>query len=191
MKSGINSWNTLKVTDMSEMFMGATSFNQKLDLWNTSSVTKMRYMFKDAISFNQNFGASWVTTTVTEMDYMFAGALEFNQDIGGWDTSNVIDMGRMFELATSFDQNLGVWDISSIAFMSDMFDNSGMSHTNANATLAGWANFVQVNEGPFDIALGMENVPLCGESGDYALNVLINDYNWQIPQTFDYNPECP
>jgi hypothetical protein len=104
-------------------------------------------------------------------------------------------MSDMFYYAISFDQNLGSWNIGSITpitgEMTGMFDNSGMSHTNANATLAGWADFVQFNEGPFNIALGMENVPLCGESGDYALNVLINDYNWQIPQTFDYNPECP
>ncbi|NYJ27148.1 BspA family leucine-rich repeat surface protein [Allomuricauda sp. ARW1Y1] len=179
-----------QVENMSSMFYGASSFNGSIGDWETINVTSMAQMFQGASSFNQDIG-EWKTENVTSMVNMFWEASSFNQDIGLWNTKNVTNMARMFQEASSFDQNLGVWDISSIAFMSDMFDNSGMSHTNANATLAGWANFVQVNEGPFDIALGMENVPLCGESGDYALNVLINDYNWQIPQTFDYNPECP
>ena len=42
-----------KVTNMSYMFGGATSFNQPLDNWNVSNVTNMGGMFLNAESFNQ------------------------------------------------------------------------------------------------------------------------------------------
>ena len=34
-----------KVTNMSEMFNGASSFNQPLNNWDVSNVRNMRYMF--------------------------------------------------------------------------------------------------------------------------------------------------
>lgn len=75
--------------------------------------------------------------------------------------------------------------------MFGMFNGSGMSHTNANATLAGWADFVLQNDGPFNVSLGMEGVLLCGEQGDYALGVLMSvDYGWYITG-IQYDINCP
>ena len=39
------SWQTGKVTAMSNMFMGAAAFNQSLALWQAGSVTAMCRMF--------------------------------------------------------------------------------------------------------------------------------------------------
>ena len=48
----ISNWNVSNVTNMSEMFYRAESFNQPLK-WNVSNVTDMKRMFHRAESFNQ------------------------------------------------------------------------------------------------------------------------------------------
>ena len=52
-------WDVSNVERMSEMFEGATSFNQPLNKWNVSNVKIMRWMFQDAHSFNQPLHAPW------------------------------------------------------------------------------------------------------------------------------------
>ena len=56
-RDGIAERDTSKVTDMSNMFEGASSFNEDLSLWNITSVTSMFDMFWGATSFNQNLCA--------------------------------------------------------------------------------------------------------------------------------------
>jgi len=52
----ISTWETGGVTDMSELFEDASSFNEDISAWDTSGVTTMVEMFQDASSFNQNIG---------------------------------------------------------------------------------------------------------------------------------------
>ncbi|WP_349351416.1 MULTISPECIES: BspA family leucine-rich repeat surface protein [unclassified Flagellimonas] len=182
--------NLSETTSMVRMFRWADQFNGDIGNWNTSNVTNMEDIFNNAIAFNQDIGG-WNTSNVTLMTGAFAGATIFNQDLSGWDTFNVINMFGMFSFAESFDQDLGGWDITNITSMFGMFNGSGMSHTNANATLAGWADFVLQNDGPFNVSLGMEGVLLCGEQGDYALGVLMSvDYGWYITG-IQYDINCP
>ena len=47
------------LTNMDNMFRGATSFNQPLNNWNVSNVGDMGDMFLDARSFNQPLHAPW------------------------------------------------------------------------------------------------------------------------------------
>ena len=99
---------------MSEMFIGPndkSSFNQPIGNWNTANVTNMKEMFGGATEFNQPIG-SWNTANVTDMGGMFGGATEFNQPIGDWNVSNVTVMGCMFENAIAFNQPIGNWDVS-------------------------------------------------------------------------------
>ncbi|MFN3136990.1 MAG: BspA family leucine-rich repeat surface protein [Allomuricauda sp.] len=177
----IGGWETMNVTNLRSMFFGASSFNQDINGWITEKVTNMGSMFNEATAFNHSLSL-WDTGNVFTMSRMFKNATSFNQDIGNWDTKKVNNMHEMFMNASSFDQNLGGWDISSITDMTGMFNNSGMSYTNANATLVGWANFVQENDnqGPYEIPLGMQGVILCGMGGDYALNTLFNSFLWNI-----------
>ena len=58
------------VTDMSEMFGGASSFNGDLSSWDVSSVTDMSDMFGGATSFDRPLNA-WVVSSVTDMSDMF------------------------------------------------------------------------------------------------------------------------
>ena len=48
----INNWDVSNVTDMTQMFYNAESFNQPLNKWNVSKVTNMGGMFYGANSFN-------------------------------------------------------------------------------------------------------------------------------------------
>ena len=56
----ITFWDTSDVTDMSYLFMGAETFNERL-LWNTSSVTNMGWMFWGAKAFNQRGQLRYIT----------------------------------------------------------------------------------------------------------------------------------
>ena len=49
-----------------------------------ASVTDMSDMFSDASSFNRDIG-DWNASAVTDMEWMFEEASAFNQDIGDWD----------------------------------------------------------------------------------------------------------
>jgi len=141
----ISDWDTSEVTDMSDMFFGAKSFNQPLEKWDVSQVTymygmfaltksfnqplekwdvskvtDMRGMFHVASSFNQPL-EKWDVSKVTDMKWMFYGASSFNQPLEKWDVSKVTNMNRMFALTNSFNQPLEKWDVSKVTDMEEMF----------------------------------------------------------------------
>jgi surface protein len=115
---------TTRMTDMSEMFVSATTFNEPIASWDTSSVTNTNYMFYNAAAFNQPIG-NWDTSKVTNMIYMFYGASAFNQPINtnglAWNTSKVTNMSSMFYNAAAFNQPIGNWDTSKVTNMIYMF----------------------------------------------------------------------
>lgn len=165
-------------TSLRAMFQECALFNNDISNWDVSNVSDMLGMFSNS-SFNGDI-SNWDVGNVTNMSGMFYGNTAFNGNISNWNVSYVTDMSNMFQDATAFDQDLGGWDIGSIETMENMFDNSGMAPPNSNTTLVGWANFVDQNAGPTNIALGMQNIVLCGMGADYALGVLINDHSWNI-----------
>lgn len=117
----IDNWDISNVTDMSSMFRNATAFNQPIGDWDTGNVIDMLFLFKNAAAFDQPIG-NWDTSNVTDMAGMFSGATAFNQPIGSWNTSNVTNMGTgMFYLASSFNQPIGNWDTSNVTIMLNMF----------------------------------------------------------------------
>ena len=116
----LSSWDVSSVTDMHRMFDGATSFNGDLSSWDVTKVTDMSYMFIFATSFNGNL-SSWDVSAVTDMSSMFDGATSFDQPLNAWGVSSVTAMSYMFSGATSFDWPLNTWDVSSVTDMSGMF----------------------------------------------------------------------
>ena len=169
----------------------STPFNKDISNWNTEKVENMRSMFAGT-NFNQDI-SNWTTNAVTDMSYMFETAEAFNQDMSGWDTSEVTNMSFMFRNATSFDQDLGSWDISSLqnAFgMLGMLDNSGMSPENLSSTFIGWNNFVEQNNGPQDISLGVDNLTYCGNDALLAADNLFTDHGWQFVGNLGYQVDC-
>ena len=119
----IDSWNVSNVTDMSDMFFRATSFNQPIDSWNVSNVTNMAGMFFGATAFNQPIG-SWDVSNVTNMNSMFREASVLHQNISSWNVSNVTDMDYTFGFATNFNQPIGSWNVSNVNRMNGMFSNA-------------------------------------------------------------------
>ena len=119
----LNHWDVSNVTDMSGMFEFADAFNQEIDGWNVSKVKNMSRMFASANSFNQPI-ERWDVSKVIDMSGMFTEAQEFNQPLDKWNVSHVTDMSGMFHDARLFNQSLEKWDVSSVTNMSSMFDGA-------------------------------------------------------------------
>ncbi len=129
--SALVSWDTSSVTNMGDMFSGASSLTNidGVTNWDTSNVTNMSYMFSGASSLTNIDGASnWNTSSVTTMQSMFSGASSLtNVDaLADWDTSSVTNMSYMFYYASSLANIDGAsnWDTSSVTNMSHMFSGA-------------------------------------------------------------------
>ena len=132
---------TSLITDMSNMFNGAATFNYDISEWDTAAVTDMSFMFENAPLFNQNIG-SWNTSLVTNMSRMFYNLnyyydYAFNQNIGSWVTSNVTDMSLMFRGANHFNNgdssSIDSWDVSNVTNMLGIFSRATLFNKSLNS----------------------------------------------------------
>ena len=121
-------------------FQGCTSFNQTIN-WSVQNVTDMKNMFYGATTFNNGGAALWTPSTtftsvanVTNMEAMFRGCAVFNQDISGWNTGNVINMSNMFLGCIAFNKDITGWNTSSVITMAGMFNAAPNSVFNQNIT---------------------------------------------------------
>ncbi len=172
--SAFGDWDISGITNMSNLFAGASSFNNEgVITWNTSNVTNMSNTFNGSGVFNQNIG-SWDTSKVERMEAMFLNASLFNQDIGGWDVSQVTDMYLMFEETANFNQDISNWDVSKVKNMGYMFHNSSLSQENYDALLLGWSSLPTLQNG---VIFDASSKYCSGESGRQKL---IDDFGWTI-----------
>lgn len=125
--------NLSNVTDMSNMFTTATSFNGDINGWDVSNVTNMSSLFKQNFNFNQDLD-NWDVSSVTDMSNMFALAFDFNGDISTWNVSSVTNMNSMFEYSQAFNGNLNNWDVSNVTSMQAMFNNA----STFNSPIGNW-----------------------------------------------------
>lgn len=158
-----------------QMFDSCSSVTN-LGVVDTSNVTNMSNMFNQAKSFNQDIG-SWDTSRVTDMTSMFFRASSFNQDIGNWDTSSATNFFGMFNEATAFDQNLGSWDVTKMTTAFNMFNRVTLSTANYDALLIGWEAQAVQNNVQFS---GGNSKYTLGGAAEAARQRLITDHNWSI-----------
>ena len=165
------------VTDLGQMFQGATSMNSNISNWDVSNVTSTVHMFSGATSFNNNIN-NWDVHNVQNMDYMFYGATSFNQPLHSWDVSGVDStssgMVSMFENATAFNQDISSWDVSNVTDMQHMLDNSAVSRANYDAILTAWAGQSLKN----NVSLGASGLTYCNSQTDRAS--IISTHSWTI-----------
>lgn len=181
-----NNWDVSTITNMADLFNGASIFNQNINNWNVSNVTNMKGMFVTT-RYNQDI-SSWNVGKVEDMSYMFFFNDFFNQDISGWDVSDVIDMNGMFRGTTSFDQDIGDWDISNVTDMANMFGLVELSLENYDALLIGWST-LDTDTGETQIPI---NVTFGGGNSQYCLSEIKREeliaLGWVIT---DAGRECP
>ena len=67
--------------DEHAVFVRRVVLNEDIGAWDTSGVTDMGNMFRGASAFNQDIGG-WAVQNVRSMYYMFGYASAFDQDLG-------------------------------------------------------------------------------------------------------------
>jgi surface protein len=174
--ASIVGWDTSGVTNMSNLFSDAYAFNQPIGVWDVSSVTDMSGMFQGGDArhnFNQPLN-SWDVSKVTNMSNMFRKTASsvsdrfnsFNQPLDLWDVSSVVDMSGMFASLSNqvsqvrFNQDISMWrlnpsGVSLVDFMaSNRSGGTGIDFSTENYSklLAGWANTVTEQNGPFGVS---------------------------------------
>jgi surface protein len=95
----------------------------------------MSNMFHGASSFNQPIG-NWDTSKVEDISHMFYEALSFNQPLQKWNTSRVVHMNMAFFSASRFDQDISTWDVSRCRRAVGMFEMSGVDEEHKKPTFA-------------------------------------------------------
>lgn len=116
-------WNTAKVRAMDNTFNGARQFNQSIDSWNTSEVRYMNGTFANAKLFNQPLN-SWDTRNVTSLKNTFNGADVFNQPLTNWVTDKVTSTFGTFANTKAFNQDITRWNMAEVTEMRAMFQNA-------------------------------------------------------------------
>lgn len=157
----IRLWDVSKVTNMFQMFKGASSFNQPIGNWDTSNVTNMASMFRDASSFNQPIG-NWDVSNVTAFDLMFRFGSSFNQDLSSWDVSNGT-IAQMFYSASDFNNGgatgIGNWNTTNATSLFFTFRQSSFNQPIGNWNVSNVTNFGSLfMQTPFNQDIGSWNV---------------------------------
>ena len=188
----IPEWNVSNVTNMAGMFDGAANFsNTDFSYWDVSNVTDMSFMFRDSgINNVSSYGINnWDVSNVTNMSFMFANTGVYG-NLENWDVGNVTNMANMFFDAVWFgaeypgeeviEMDLGLWNISNVTDMTNMFtiqdddDLFGLSRTNYDKILMGWAE-QDVQQG---VIFQSFDANYC--EGESARQYLIDNFNWVI-----------
>ena len=159
----LSSFDTSKVTNMSEMF-SRKPYLTTLDLSNfdTSKVTNMSEMFSHMPNLTTLNLSSFDTSKVTNMNSMFYGMLKITTlNLSNFDTSQVTDMGGMFSFMNLTTLNLSNFDTSKVTNMREMFSWTSLTTldlsnfntsqvTNMNSMFYGMLKITTLNLSNFD-----------------------------------------
>lgn len=168
--SPVDEWNIQSVTNLNEMFHGASNFNQNMTGWNTSNVQSFKGMFARASLFNGDI-STWNMIAATDISFMFFDATQFNRRIGDWNITNVKNAAGLFEQASSFNMPIGSWNVESLENAEAMFALA----ENFRQDLSGWNTSSIVNM----------------ESMFFGVNVPTDLSGWNIQSVTNSQNFCP
>ena len=149
----IEQWGDIRWESMRGAFSGASNMVYRAtDAPDLSAVTDTSEMFRFASSFNGNL-STWDVSSVTDASQMFAYARSFNGDMSSWNVSGMTDMSKMLKGTHSAIRNLGDWYVVlDDTIMSEASETLVISAQ--NAYLDGQNPTYVVNDARFAVADG-------------------------------------
>ena len=149
----IEQWGDIRWESMRGAFSGASNMVYRAtDAPDLSAVTDTSEMFRFASSFNGNL-STWDVSSVTDASQMFAYARSFNGDMSSWNVSGMTDMSKMLKGTHSAIRNLGDWYVVlDDTIMSEA--NETLVISAQNAYLDGQNPTYVVNDARFAVADG-------------------------------------
>ena len=123
---------------MSNMFNGASAFNQNIEDWDVTSDTSFTNMFLGSAMVasaganadgNSGYAGTWFSNIITIVrDVEIKNAVKDWLDNGGitsdayrtfgpitqWNTTQVTDMSGLFQDATGFNEDITSWDVTNV-----------------------------------------------------------------------------
>ena len=121
----LSSFDTSKVTDMSDMFNSMSNLTSlNLSNFDTSQVTDMSYMFVDVFNLTTLDLSSFDTSKVMDMEHMFHGMSNLTSlNLSSFNTSKVKYMNHMFyDVRKLTTLNLSNFNTSQVTDMQCMFN---------------------------------------------------------------------
>lgn len=145
--TGVGNWDVSKVTDFEDMFKDASSFDADLSKWNVAAATNMSFMFLFATSFKGSGLDGWSIGNVRNLFGTFNGATKFATDISAWDVSSVTDFTSVLESASVFSADLCLWGTKITSTDSSLFGQGPFVGTSCSNT--GDPDLAASPKGPF------------------------------------------
>ncbi|MCI8588052.1 MAG: BspA family leucine-rich repeat surface protein, partial [Bacilli bacterium] len=123
----LSSFNTSKVTDMSNMFNGCYTRTLDLSNFDTSQVTNMAYTFSECRMLQNLNLNNFDTSNVTNMSYMFYYCYNLlSLDLRSFNTSKVTTMSHMFVCYNLQSLDISSFNTSKVTDMSYMFSSDAL-----------------------------------------------------------------
>ena len=152
----------------------------QINTWDTMAITDMANLFDSKTTFNSNI-SNWDVSNVTTMQLMFNGATSYNQPINNWRVINVVNMSNMFNGANAFQQPLNLWELNSLTngaqFMGPTAGVGAITYTLLDTLLNGWVVDFAALQSNVTISFGDSTFTAAGLA---AKNILVNDKGWTI-----------
>ena len=152
----------------------------EINTWDTMAITDMANLFDSKTTFNSNI-SNWDVSNVTTMQLMFNGATSYNQPINNWRVINVVNMSNMFNGANAFQQPLNLWELNSLTngaqFMGPTAGVGAITYTLLDTLLNGWVVDFAALQSNVTISFGDSTFTAAGLA---AKNILVNDKGWTI-----------
>ena len=88
----ISNWNTSKVKNMENMFLGCDTFNGDVSNWDVSNVESMKGIFSNCFAFEGKGLETWEPKNVNNLDWAFYRCRNLKADLNNWILKKDVEM---------------------------------------------------------------------------------------------------